>query len=135
MNEIKIETKNGKVVAMVTKRFQKKAIIFGTDEYKLWREVLKDFPAVEMATKSIKKNPDKKTTKYLTYANMERYIKSQESNEKLLKEFYAIKEGTAFTKNAYPAVKSWFVERFPNYDKICIPDSNNESSVKLKKAI
>lgn len=32
--------------AQVTKAFAKNAVIFGTEEYKLWREYRKDFPDV-----------------------------------------------------------------------------------------
>ena len=49
--------------AQVTKAFMKKAVIFGTDEYKLWREFKKDFPEAQMVTKAVKRNPSKKTYK------------------------------------------------------------------------
>ena len=63
--------------ARVTKSFAKQAVIFGTAEYKLWKEYRADFPDAQMYTKGIKKNPDKKTYKNLTYANMERFFKQQ----------------------------------------------------------
>ena len=49
--------------AQVTKAFAKNAVILGTDEYKLWKEYRKDFPDAKMVTKTIKKNPEKKTYK------------------------------------------------------------------------
>lgn len=53
---------------LVTKQFAKSARIFGTPEYKLWREIRKDCENAEMVTKTIKKNPDKKNnTKNMTY--------------------------------------------------------------------
>ena len=42
---------------LVTKEFAKNARIFGTAEYKLWREIRQDCPNAEMVTKTIKKNP------------------------------------------------------------------------------
>ena len=45
---------------LVTREFAKNARIFGTPEYKLWREIRKDCENAEMVTKTIKKNPDKK---------------------------------------------------------------------------
>ena len=66
-----------KTEAQVTKAFAKNAVIFGTDEYKLWKEYRKDFPDAKMVTKTIKKNPEKKTYKNLTYKNMELFIKVQ----------------------------------------------------------
>ena len=67
--------------AQVTKAFAKNAVIFGTDEYKLWKEYRKDFPDAKMVTKTIKKNPDKKTYRNLTYKNMELFISVQPKKE------------------------------------------------------
>ena len=44
----------------VTREFAKNAMIFGTPEYKLWREIKVDCPKAEMVLKSIKKNPSKR---------------------------------------------------------------------------
>lgn len=44
--------------AQVTKAFEKKACIFGTEEFKLWREYKAMFPNAKMVTKSINKNPN-----------------------------------------------------------------------------
>lgn len=57
--------------AMVTKAFMKKASIFGTAEFNTWREYKALFPNATMVVKTIKKNPQKKTsTKNMTYENM-----------------------------------------------------------------
>lgn len=72
--------------AQVTKAFAKQAVIFGTDEYKLWKAYREDFPAAKMITKSIKKNPNKKTTKNLTYDNMRAFIKEQNNAKTKLNE-------------------------------------------------
>ena len=62
--------------ALVTKAFAKNAAIFGTEEFKQWREYLTYFPNAKMATKTIKKNPNKQTsTKNMTYENMATYIR------------------------------------------------------------
>ena len=76
--------------AQVTRAFMKKAVIFGTDEYKLWREYKKDFPEAQMVTKTIKKNPSKKTYKNHTYENMRLFIRTltdKEDSQRLEKEF------------------------------------------------
>jgi hypothetical protein len=65
-----VEENENAVIAQVTKSFEKKSRVFGTDEYKLWREFKKDYPNAKMTTKSIKKNPNKETNKNLTYENM-----------------------------------------------------------------
>ena len=74
--------------AIVTKAFQKKASIYGTDEFKLWREYKAQFPDAVMTTKEIKKNPNKKTsTKNMTYENMALFIKEQDNAVALMAEF------------------------------------------------
>ena len=61
---------------LVTKMFAKNARIFGTAEYKMWKEIRLDCPNAEMVTKTIKKNPNKKVdTKNMTYENMVKFIR------------------------------------------------------------
>lgn len=61
---------------LVTKMFAKNARIFGTPEYKLWKEIRLDNPNAEMVTKTIKKNPNKRVdTKNMTYENMALFIR------------------------------------------------------------
>ena len=102
--------------AVVTKAFQKQARIYGTEEYKLWKKVLSENPNVTMTVKTIKKNPDKKTYKNLTYANMERYIKTQANSEELLEKLRMERERSEIQTNPYRAVLAWFLKEFPDYD-------------------
>ena len=102
---------------LVTKEFAKNARIFGTPEYKVWKEIRLDCPTAEMVTKTIKKNPGKKTsTKNMTYENMAIYIREQEKAEALMVEF---KKQVALSKvqnNPYRCVLAWFRKTFENYD-------------------
>lgn len=102
--------------AQVTKAFAKQARIFGTPEYREWKEFLNENPGFKMATKTIKKNANKRTYKNLTYANMERFLKYQENAEDLLKEFNIKKEAASIQQNPYRAVLAWFLKTFPDYD-------------------
>lgn len=108
--------------AQVTKAFAKNAVIFGTDEYKLWKEYRKDFPNAKMVTKTIKKNPEKKTYKNLTYKNMELFIKVQpvekDENDNVIdymKEFERQKLMAKVQANPYKSVLAWFLEKFKDY--------------------
>ena len=102
---------------LVTKQFAKNARIFGTSEYKLWREIRKDCPEAEMVLKSIKKNPDKKNdTKNMTYERMAIYIREQDEAATLMVEF---KKQIALSKvqtNPYRCVLAWFVLKVKDYD-------------------
>ena len=101
----------------VTREFAKNAMIFGTAEYKLWREIKKDCPDAVMVLKTIKKNPSKRTsTKNMTYEHMAIYIRQQEDAEKLMTEF---KKQIAISKvqtNPYRSVLAWFIQKFEGYD-------------------
>ena len=102
---------------LVTKEFAKNARIFGTPEYKMWKEIRLDCPTAEMVTKTIRKNPDKKTsTKNMTYENMAIYIQEQNNAATLMVEF---KRQIALSKvqtNPYRCVLAWFRKTFENYD-------------------
>lgn len=104
--------------ALVTKTFQKNAVIFGTEEFKLWREYLTYFPNAKMKTKSIKKNPDKKTRRNLTFKNMVEYMKTQENSEDLLAEFETIKSRSKVQASPYQYVLSWFEAKFEGYNDL-----------------
>ena len=102
--------------AQVTKAFAKKAVIFGTEEYKLWKAYREDFPNAQMVTKTIKKNPNKKTNKNMTYENMVKYIKTQENAQQLLEEMEKEIQKSKIQSNPYRAVLAWFEEKFEGYD-------------------
>ena len=103
--------------AQVTKAFEKKACIFGTDEFKLWREYKAMFPNAVMTTKSIKKNTNKKTRRNLTFANMVEYMKTQENSEDLLAEFETMKSRSKIQASPYQYVLSWFEAKFEGYPR------------------
>ena len=102
---------------LVTKEFAKNARIFGTPEYKVWKEIKADCKDAEMVTKTIKKNPNKKNdTKNMTYERMAIYIREQDDAETLMVEF---KKQVALSKvqnNPYRCVLAWFIQKFENYD-------------------
>lgn len=102
--------------AMVSKKFEKNARVFGTPEFKLWREYLKEFPNAKMVTKSIKKNPNKRTNKNLKYENMRQFIREQDNAEQLLEEFEKEIRMSKIQSNPYKAVLAWFLQKFENYD-------------------
>ena len=110
--QIKI-TKDGN--GLVTKEFAKQANIFGTPEYKMWREFKKENKRARMETKNIKRNPDKKTCRKIAYNNITIFINEQDNAESLLKEFQKQLELAKIQKSPYHYVVDWFVKRFPDY--------------------
>ena len=102
---------------LVTKEFAKNARIFGTPEYKMWKEIRMDCPDAEMVTKNIKKNPNKKNdTKNMTYERMAIYIREQKDAKTLMIEFEKQIALSKVQNNPYRSVLAWFIQKFENYD-------------------
>ena len=102
---------------LVTKEFAKNARIFGTPEYKLWKEIRKDCENAEMVTKKIKKNPNKRTaTKNMTYEHMAIYIRQQDDAETLMAEFRKQIALSKIQTNPYRCVLAGFIQQFEDYD-------------------
>lgn len=103
----------------VTKAFLKNAMVFGTPEYKLWKEIRLDCPNAVMITKDIKRNPNKRTYRNMTYKNMVAYITVHEgaNAENVLAEFEIAKASSAIQQSPYRHVLAWFIKRYPNYDE------------------
>lgn len=93
--------------ARVTKAFKKQACIYGTDEFKLWREYKKEFPAAVMVTKDITKNHAKKT-RNKKYGNMAEFIETLPNSEELAKQFEVIKQRSKVQNHPYGYVLDWF---------------------------
>lgn len=120
--------------AQVTKAFEKKACIFGTEEFKLWREYKKEFPEAKMVTKTIKKNEDQKRRRNKTFENMEAYIATQPNAEDLKKEFETIKQRSQIHKSPYQYVLSWFEAKFDGYNDLDQFMAEKEAERKAKEA-
>jgi hypothetical protein len=104
--EIKI-TKNNN--GLVSKEFAEKTRVFGSPEFKAWREFLEVFPNAKMVIDKKKAN-DK-----LTYEKMQLYIKLKKSE--LLEEFERIKELSKVQKSPYNYVLKWFKTYCPKYNE------------------
>ena len=104
--------------AQVTKSFQKNAVIFGTEEFKLWREYLTYFPNAKMTTKSIKKNPNQKNRRNMTFENMVGFIQTQPNAKELMDEYETIQKRSKIRKSPYQYVLSWFEAKFEGYNNL-----------------
>ena len=101
--------------AQVTKAFAKKAMIFGTEEFKLWREYLVYCPGAQMVTKTIKKKTNKKVvTKHMTYENMKLFISLQDDSTTVMAEFEKQVKLSKIKENPYRAVLAWFMKKYEN---------------------
>ena len=123
--------------AQVTKAFEKKACIFGTDEFQEWRAYKAMFPKAQMVTKTIKKSETQKKRRNRTYENMEEYINSlaDEAIRKAVKaEFEATKKRSKIQTSPYQYVLEWFEGTFDGYDDLDQFMSQKEKERKQKEA-
>ena len=123
--------------AQVTKAFEKKACVFGTEEFKLWREYKAMFPKAQMVTKKIKKSENQKKRRNRTYENMEAYIDTlvDEAVRKAVKaEFEATKKRSKIQTSPYQYVLEWFEAKFNGYDDLEQFMSQKEEERKQKEA-
>ena len=100
--------------AQVSKKVAKNAKVFGSEEYLMWKEYRKDFPKAIMVVKEIKKNPDQKTNRNLTYENMKIYISEHANKDVMLNEFARQLKISKIKKNPYRYVLSWFDKFYPS---------------------
>lgn len=123
--------------AQVTKAFEKKACIFGTDEFQEWRAYKEMFPKAKMVTKSIKKSETQKKRRNRTYKNMEAYIDTlvdEAIREAVKAEFEATKKRSKIQTSPYQYVLDWFEEKFEGYDSMESFMSRKEEERKQKEA-
>lgn len=119
--------------AQVTKAFEKKASIFGTEEFKLWREYKVVFPNAKMVTKTIKKSETQKKRRNRTYENMEAYINTL-VDEAVKKEFETVKARSKIQTSPYQYVLDWFEKRFEGYNSLDAFMIQKEAERKAKEA-
>ncbi|MEE3492184.1 hypothetical protein [Ruminococcus sp.] len=94
----------------ITKAFNKRASIYGTDEFKMLHRAIQD-TGYSVIVKTIQK----KSYNGLSFKRMEAYIMTQPNSEANLKEFKAV-QSVATAKGAkYPLTKKWFLQTFPEY--------------------
>ena len=122
--------------AQVTKAFEKKACIFGTEEFKLWREYKAMFPNAKMVTKTIKKNEHQKRRRNKKFENMEEFIKTlpEKEREDAMAEYEYIKQRSKIQTCPYQYVLDWFETRFKGYDSMEAFMSQKEEERKQKEA-
>lgn len=128
--------------AQVTKAFAKNASIFGTDEFKQWREYLAYFPNAKMVTKKINTNPDKlNITKNMTYENMAAFIREQDDAEVVMAEFKKQINLSKVKANPYRAVLAWFKQKYADvndymgyFEDLAAKKAQKESMFSLEAA-
>ena len=90
---------------------------YGTEENKLVKEILNDFPSLSVVVKAGREVKTPNKNKRLTYANMKKHIAAYENSAELLDVFDTVEALSKAAASPYKFVADWFVEQFPDYDK------------------
>lgn len=95
----------------ITKSFEKKARVYGSDEYMELREARNEFPNFRLVVKASKSGNN--TFKGFNYDFMVEYIKKHDDEAKSIKaEFDELKK----KHYSYIEMKKWFIEKFPVFE-------------------
>ena len=90
---------------------------YGTEENKLVKEILNDFPSLSVVVKAGREVKTPNKNKRLTYANMKKHIAAYENSAELLGVFDTVEALSKAAASPYKFVSDWFVAQFPDYNK------------------
>ena len=118
MTNITIDAKKNAIE--ITKKFERAASKFGSDEYKALQEVRRDYPNFTIEVIGSKSSSSKNSYKGLTYDYMKKYIESHDDDEKsIMKEFLDLRGESEEAIEAcaeslsYVDIREWFLGKFP----------------------
>lgn len=121
----------------MTKKFEKAASRFGSDEYKTLQEARRDYPTYKVIVKTSTAK-SKESFKGLTYEYMKKYIAAHDNEGKtIMAEFEMLRGTSAEAKemNAaarpYGEMKKWFFDKYPAFKKFT---ENCNKALKKEKA-
>lgn len=122
MNSITISRTNKTIE--ITKKFDKLASKFGSDEYNALQEARRDYPTYKVVVASPKSGTKKNSYKGLTFEYMEKYIKSHDDEEKtIMSEYLDLRGESDEAKEnlaesvSYLEIREWFLDKFPAIKK------------------
>ena len=90
---------------------------YGTEENKLVKEILNDFPSLTVVVKAGREVKTPNKNKRLTYANMKKHIAAYENSAELLDVFDTVEALSKAAASPYKFVSDWFIAQFPDYNK------------------
>lgn len=134
MTNLTINTKTRTIE--MTKKFEKAASRFGSDEYKMLQEARKDYPTYKVVTKT-SASKSKESFKGLTYEYMEKYIATHDGEKTIMAEYKMLRGISAEAKemnaaaHPYGEIKKWFFGKYPVFKKFT---DNCDKALKKEKA-
>lgn len=109
----KIDFTNNTIIMNYT--FAAAAERYGTAEYRIIHEIMRDFPAMQRMVSAGRRVTKTAPNKRLTYANMERHMSAYHNADELLAQFEKVKAQSQSCASPYKYVADWFKAQFPDY--------------------
>ena len=104
----------------ITKKFDKLASRYGTDEYTELQNALTENPGYKVVVRSTTSSKKRETYKGLTFDYMEKYIETHDDKDgSIMAEFKMMRGETEEAQEAladsmsYHDIKEWFLETYP----------------------
>ena len=130
-NGYKIDFKNNTIT--VNYKFAAAMNEYGSKEYKIYRQIMRDFPQLELIVKSGRKQKKPRYNKRLTYENMRTYISVFDNSAELLNQLEGVIKESKPSPSPYKYVCDWFKKTFPNYKETPIFEQNETVSEPTEK--
>ena len=92
-----------------------------SEEYKIYKEIMTDFPQFQLIVKSGRVQTKPRYNKSFSYANMEKFISTFDNADELEQRFKLVQEKSKILASPYKYVCDWFKAQFPDYKEI--PDT------------
>ncbi|MCH5212278.1 MAG: hypothetical protein J1G06_04625 [Oscillospiraceae bacterium] len=100
---------------------------YGSPEYIVYRQIMHDFPQLELVIKSGRQQKTPRYNKNVKYENMEKYISTFDNSEELMERFNIVKSKSVIFASPYKYVCDWFKAQFPDYKEI--PNFDNKGII------
>lgn len=131
-NVLKVNHSNAELI--MDRTFAKKATIVGSQEYTKLQMARSDYPTYTVKLRKIKRNPNKECYRGLTYEYMETYIKTHANAVSRFREYEEMRQISECHSVRYPAIKNWFLSKYPEVAKYGTQSSidlseNDESAI------
>lgn len=124
-NSVKID--HLKKTITMYRTFAKRAEKPENNEYIRFQEIRREFPDYNIAVRGFKKNPGQEHYKGLTYDYMKDYIQAYEplkTRQDVLDELEKKIVISHCHSKRYPAIKEWFLEKYPEVKEYGVIDVN-----------
>ena len=116
---------------LLSKKFAKAASILDSEEYKKLKRLREENPGFKVELREIKTNASQNRHRNLSYAHMRQFITLLEGEgSPSLKELEKVEALSKTQPGPYAYVKTWFLKKYPNYQKM-FPDTE-EAKPQLK---